>query len=187
MSDELSQPTPPQPDNKPTAPPVIIHSTKAPPSIPATAEDFYQGLVKPMRFLLAFEIVILGAILVLVPSLYIEEYWEEHPWQGVFSLIALLLTGFTTIRNTTAQNILTIFRCNIAFGIPLLVGLALWAPSLVWRGWDWPQIWTVILLVSCGLFAVMSVMVIIGGAFDVRKLLRRLREQEVNGDSDTTN
>ena len=32
----------------------------------------------------------------------------------------------------------------------------------------------------------MSIMVIIGGAFDVRKLLRRLREQENNGDPDPT-
>ena len=44
----------------------------------------------------------------------------------------------------------------------------------------------VILLVCCGLFAVMAVLVIIGGAFDVRKLLRRLREQETGGEPDTS-
>ena len=44
----------------------------------------------------------------------------------------------------------------------------------------------VILLVCCGLFAVMAVLVIIGGAFDVRKLLRRLREQETGGEQGTT-
>ena len=48
------------------------------------------------------------------------------------------------------------------------------------------KIWTIILLLCCGLFTVMSIMVIIGGAFDVRKLLRRLREQENNGDPDPT-
>ena len=43
-------------------------------------------------------------------------------------------------------------------------------------------IWKVALLGTCGLFAILSVLVIVGGALDVRKLLRRLREREASGD-----
>tara|TARA_B100000700_G_scaffold279721_1_gene328881 strand:- start:618 stop:827 length:210 start_codon:yes stop_codon:yes gene_type:complete len=68
----------------------------------------------------------------------------------------------------------------------MLGGLALAIPRFFWDDWNWREVWMVILLVCCGLFAVMSVMVIIGGAFDVRKLLRRLREQETGGEPDTS-
>ena len=68
----------------------------------------------------------------------------------------------------------------------MLGGLALAIPWFFWDDWNWREVWMVILLVCCGLFAVMSVMVIIGGAFDVRKLLRRLREQETGGEPDTS-
>jgi len=88
--------------------------------------------------------------------------------------------------NFNQRNVITIFRCIIAFGIPVLGGLALAIPRFFWDDWNWREVWMVILLVCCGLFAVMSVMVIIGGAFDVRKLLRRLREQETGGEPDTS-
>ena len=49
-------------------------------------------------------------------------------------------------------------------------------------GWEW--IWKVILIGTCGLFGLLSVLVIVGGALDVRKLFRRLREREASGESD---
>jgi len=49
-------------------------------------------------------------------------------------------------------------------------------------GWEW--IWKVTLIGTCGLFGLLSVLVIVGGALDVRKLFRRLREREASGESD---
>ena len=46
----------------------------------------------------------------------------------------------------------------------------------------WEGIWKVTLIGTCGLFAILSVLVIVGGALDVRKLLRRLHERESSGD-----
>ena len=50
-------------------------------------------------------------------------------------------------------------------------------------GWEW--IWKVTLIGICGLFGLLSVLVIVGGALDVRKLFRRLREREASGKSDS--
>ena len=49
----------------------------------------------------------------------------------------------------------------------------------------WESIWKFVLLCTCGLFAVLSVLVTVGGALDVRKLLRRLREREASGNPDS--
>ena len=49
----------------------------------------------------------------------------------------------------------------------------------------WESIWKFVLLFTCGLFAVLSVLVTVGGALDVRKLLRRLREREASGNPDS--
>jgi len=49
-------------------------------------------------------------------------------------------------------------------------------------GWEW--VWKVTLIGICGLFGLLSVLVIVGGALDVRKLFRRLREREASGKSD---
>ena len=53
---------------------------------------------------------------------------------------------------------------------------------LLYRETGWEGIWKVTLIGTCGLFAILSVLVIVGGALDVRKLLRRLRERESSGD-----
>mgnify|MGYP001172411652 CR=1 FL=1 len=53
---------------------------------------------------------------------------------------------------------------------------------LLHRETGWEGIWKVTLIGTCGLFAILSVLVIVGGALDVRKLLRRLRERESSGD-----
>jgi hypothetical protein len=50
----------------------------------------------------------------------------------------------------------------------------------------WEGVWKVTLIGTCGLFAVLSILVIVGGALDVRKLFNRLREREASGDSDST-
>jgi hypothetical protein len=41
----------------------------------------------------------------------------------------------------------------------------------------WITTWKLVLIVGVGLFAALAVVVSIGGAFDVRNLLRTLREQ----------
>ena len=192
MSDESNQPTPPQPEEKPAepsaiAPPVIVPSAEAPPIIPqgkpASPANFNQRLVYPIRVLFAISMLAIVAMLFLIPSLYIDNYWEEYKWHHVLQIL-IALSVISLITNV--KNVITIFRCIIAFGIPVLGGLALAIPRFFWDDWNWREVWMVILLVCCGLFAVMSVMVIIGGAFDVRKLLRRLREQETGGEPDTS-
>ena len=195
MSEEPNQSTPPQPEEKPVepsaiAPAAITPSTVAPPVIPQTKteepKDFNRGLVNPMRFILAFGILVIGISLVVVPPLFWDNYWEEDLWKGGLPIILTIAFGLLAILNTTPQNVLTMFRCTVAFGIPVLGGLALVIPRFFWDDWNWREVWMVILLVCCGLFAVMAVLVIIGGAFDVRKLLRRLREQETGGEPDTS-
>ena len=195
MSDETNQPTPPQPEEKPTkrsvvAPPVVTPSTDAPPVIPQTKtdelKDFNRGLVNPMRLILALGILVLGASMVIFPPLFWDDYWEEDLWMGGLPIILTIAFGLLAILNTIPQNVLTMFRCTVALGIPLLGGLVLVIPRFFWDDWNWREVWMVILLVCCGLFAVMAVLVIIGGAFDVRKLLRRLREQETGGEQGTT-
>ena len=49
----------------------------------------------------------------------------------------------------------------------------------------WESIWKFVLLCTCGLFALLSVLVTVGGALDVRKLLRRLREREASSEFDS--
>ena len=48
----------------------------------------------------------------------------------------------------------------------------------------WESLWKFVLLCTCGLFAILSVLVIVGGTLDIRKLFRRLREREASGDPD---
>ena len=169
---------------------MVTPSTDAQPVIPQTKtdepKDFNRGLVNPMRFILAFGILVLGASLVIVPPFFWDDYWEEDLWKGGLPIILTIAFGLLAILNTTPQNVLTMFRCTVAFGIPVLGGLALVIPRFFWDDWNWREVWMVILLVCCGLFAFMAVLVIIGGAFDVRKLLRRLREQETGGEQGTT-
>ena len=41
----------------------------------------------------------------------------------------------------------------------------------------WILLWKFVLIAGVGLFAMLAVVVTIGGAFDIRKLLRTLREE----------
>ena len=66
----------------------------------------------------------------------------------------------------------------------LVVALVTVGMILLYRETGWEGIWKVTLIGTCGLFAILSVLVIVGGALDIRKLLRRLREREASGDSD---
>jgi hypothetical protein len=43
---------------------------------------------------------------------------------------------------------------------------------------SWMLLWKIVLLFSMGCFAIMTVVVTIGGAFDIRKLFQRLRDHE---------
>lgn len=43
---------------------------------------------------------------------------------------------------------------------------------------SWMMLWKLVLLMSIGCFAIMAVIVTIGGAFNIRKLFRRLRANE---------
>jgi len=41
----------------------------------------------------------------------------------------------------------------------------------------WIYLWMIVLITGIGLFAVLAVVVTIGGAYDIRKLFRTLREE----------
>ena len=43
---------------------------------------------------------------------------------------------------------------------------------------SWMLLWKIVLLFTIGCFAVMAVVVTIGGAGDIRRLFQRLREDE---------
>ena len=47
----------------------------------------------------------------------------------------------------------------------------------------WMTIWKIVLIGGIGLFAVLAVMVTVGGFFDVIKLLAKLREDTQEADS----
>ncbi len=49
----------------------------------------------------------------------------------------------------------------------------------------WILLWKVVLIVGVGLFAVLAVVVTIGGAADVRELFRTLREQHAQQSADS--
>ncbi|MEE2947131.1 MAG: hypothetical protein VX392_02320 [Verrucomicrobiota bacterium] len=68
--------------------------------------------------------------------------------------------------------------------VALLTGLATTGIILLFRKAGWEGIWKLTLIGTCSLFAVMSILVIVGGAMDIRKLFRRLREREAIGDED---
>ena len=68
--------------------------------------------------------------------------------------------------------------------VALLTALATTGIILLFRNAGWEGIWKMTLIGTCSLFALMSVLVIVGGALDIRKLFRRLREREASGDSD---
>jgi len=69
----------------------------------------------------------------------------------------------------------------------LVVALITAGMILLHKMTGWEGIWKVTLIGTCGLFAILSVLVIVGGALDVRKLLHRLRERESSGESDSGN
>jgi len=64
----------------------------------------------------------------------------------------------------------------------LITTLATTGIILLFRNAGWEGIWKMTLIGTCSLFALMSVLVIVGGALDIRKLFRRLREREASGD-----
>ncbi len=49
----------------------------------------------------------------------------------------------------------------------------------------WILLWKIVLVVGVGLFAVLAVVVTIGGARDIAKLLRTLRAEQTNEDDKT--
>ena len=81
----------------------------------------------------------------------------------------------------TPEWVFTLLRTVLAV---LLVALVTAGITLLYRKTGWEGIWKLTLIGTCGLFTLMSVLVIVGGALDIRKLFRRLREREASGDSD---
>ncbi len=51
----------------------------------------------------------------------------------------------------------------------------------------WMTLWTIVLVGGIGLFAVLAVVVTIGGFFDVLKLLANLREEAEAADAEAAN
>ena len=66
--------------------------------------------------------------------------------------------------------------------VALLTMLATTGIILLFRKAGWEGVWKLTIIGTCSLFAVMSILVIVGGALDIRKLFRRLREREASGD-----
>ena len=50
----------------------------------------------------------------------------------------------------------------------------------------WITVWTITLILGIGVFAVLAVVVTIGGAFDIVSLLRMLKAQHQSGQKDDT-
>jgi len=94
---------------------------------------------------------------------------EKGSWLPAVIITLLLIAGIATLGFT------------IIFAI-MENGWQAFLKAVERDGWEW--VWKVTLIGTCGLFAVMSVLVIVGGAMDIRKLLRRLREREASGESD---
>lgn len=81
------------------------------------------------------------------------------------------------IKAATPQWVFNILWSIMELGSLLLLGILF---VLVYLNLGWPGVWKITLIGTCGLFSIMSLLVIIGGALDVRKLFSRLREQENN-------
>ena len=81
----------------------------------------------------------------------------------------------------TPEWVFTLLRTVLAV---LIVALVTAGMIILFMKTGWEGVWKLTLIGTCGLFAVMSVLVIVGGALDIRKLFRRLREREASGDSD---
>ena len=81
----------------------------------------------------------------------------------------------------TPEWVFTLLRTVLAV---LIVALVTAGMIILFMKTGWEGVWKLTLIGTCGLFAVMSVLVIVGGALDIRKLLRRLREREASGESD---
>ena len=84
-------------------------------------------------------------------------------------------------RPVTPAWVFTLLKTVLAALVVVVVTAGL---ILLFVKTGWEGVWKVTLIGTCGLFAVMSVLVIVGGAMDIRKLLRRLREREASGESD---
>lgn len=82
----------------------------------------------------------------------------------------------------TPAWVFTLLRTEL---VALLMVLATTGIILLFRKTGWEGIWKLTLIGTCGLFAVMSVLVIVGGALDIRKLFHRLREREASGNPDS--
>ncbi|RZO59924.1 MAG: ABC transporter ATP-binding protein [Limisphaerales bacterium] len=80
----------------------------------------------------------------------------------------------------TPQGVLNALWIIMQLGILAILGIFF---VLVYINLGWSAVWKVTLIGTSGLFAIMSLLVIIGGALDVRKLFRRLQEQHDKTDS----
>jgi len=95
---------------------------------------------------------------------------KKGSWLPTVIVILLLMAGIT------ALGVIMIFAI-MNDGWRAVLG------AVEKDGWEW--VWKVTLIGTCGLFALLSVLVTVGGAQDIRKLLRRLREREASGESDS--
>tara|TARA_B100000809_G_C14669646_1_gene362739 strand:- start:91 stop:456 length:366 start_codon:yes stop_codon:yes gene_type:complete len=95
---------------------------------------------------------------------------KKGSWLPTVFVILLLMAGIT------ALGVIMIFAI-MNDGWPAVLR------AVEKDGWEW--VWKVTLIGTCGLFALLSVLVTVGGAQDIRKLLRRLREREASGESDS--
>ena len=95
---------------------------------------------------------------------------KKGSWLPAVIITLLLIAGIVTLGFT------------MIFAINEMGWQEAFSKAVKRDGWEW--VWKVTLIGTCGLFALLSVLVIVGGALDVRKLFRRLREREASGESD---
>ena len=104
-------------------------------------------------------------------------------WITLVAAIGQIVGAFMLFpKPVTPAWVFTLLRTVL---VALLMVLATTGIILLFRKTGWEGIWKVTLIGTCGLFAILSVLVIVGGALDVRKLLRRLRERQSSGESDS--
>mgnify|MGYP006166206915 CR=1 FL=1 len=103
-------------------------------------------------------------------------------WITLVAAIGQIVGAFMLFDEVTPAWVFTLLRTEL---VALLMVLATTGIILLFRKNGWEGIWKVTLIGTCGLFAILSVLVIVGGALDVRKLLRRLREREASGEADS--
>ncbi len=110
---------------------------------------------------------------------------EKGSWLPAVIITLLLIAGIATLGFTIIFAIAPGWVGQVLLVVigEMENGWQAFLKAVERDGWEW--VWKVTLIGTSGLFGLLSVLVIVGGALDVRKLFRRLREREASGESDS--